>query len=110
MAPEVLHLSEREIGLFFSLSEDFSKGELDLVVNEKVSHLVKYMYYATENITPEVVAKIDGLALNERYSQAFKVCQDVSISSVLVLCLCFLLFLTCSFILVHDTSCRQPFI
>lgn len=61
----------RKFGPFFSLLGDFVKGKLNLVVNEKVSHLVGYVHYTTKNITLEMAVKSDKLGLTERYKQPF---------------------------------------
>lgn len=66
-----------------SFSEDLLEGELDPIANEKVSHLAHYVYYFSENIILEAVAKTDRLELSEPHSCTLKAIVDLSASRVL---------------------------
>lgn len=74
---------KQKFGYVSSFPEDLLKGELDTIANEKVSHLVHYVYYSAKNITPEAITKTDSLELSEPHGCTLKAIQDLSAFRVL---------------------------
>lgn len=70
---------KRKFGFVSLFLDDLHEGELDLVSNEKFSHLAHCFYYSTENVTPEIAVETDMFSLNERYGRALKATQEVSV-------------------------------
>lgn len=73
-----LRTRNRKFGTISSFTDDLFEGELDPIANEKVSYLVYYMYYSTENTTLKAAAETDILGLSEQYGRVLKASQDVT--------------------------------
>lgn len=68
---------KRKFGLVFSFSDELCKGDLDSVLNKKVSHLARCFYYSAKNVTLEVAEETDKISLSEHYGQALRATQKV---------------------------------
>lgn len=75
---DTLHSRKRKFGFVSSFPDDLHQDELDLVVNEKVSHLARCFYYFTESITPDAAAETDRLDLSELYGRTLKATQEAA--------------------------------
>lgn len=71
---------KRKLGSLFTISGDLIEGEFDPVANKKISYVTDCFLHTSKCISMSMAAEADILDLNERYSQAFKACHDVSAS------------------------------
>lgn len=71
---------KRKLGSLFMISGDLIEGEFDPVANKKISYVTDSFLHTSECISMNMAAEADILDLNERYSQVFKACYDVSAS------------------------------